>query len=1054
MAKIRNGESYLQTHLSSNDYYSEKESVAGLWVGRAAGLLGINGNEISSKDESFERLRNNKHPVTGEKLTKRNKTTRLPTFDEARKSLCQKLRVKGDLKSDLGASGMMPSNEAIEEHRSKMKPICNRVAFFDFQCGCAKSVSIMAIVGGDDRLRIAHEEATAVGLRELESLAARRVDVMGKKQLQFTGNLAAAVFQHDSSRSLDPQLHTHCVVANATFDDGKQEWVALNEFEMLKAIRYAGKVYQNELAKRVKALGYNIVERRNEKGFIEGFEIDGVTDDVMKLYSKRRAVIEKEIALFKEKVGRLPSPAEISILTRESRESKKLTEISTPEVRKMQKTQLSVSKFFSLSSLIFSALKKIEELKVDGVHETFENHAIKEKISLNHAAKHLFERESTLPSHKILAEALNQSLGSLELSNLKKVNEASLVQLVDDPNPLVSLYTSKEHLEHEKWAVNFVDALSGKKQKLLDMEPITSEWLAKEQADAVKFVCSMRDAVCAVRGIAGAGKTTMLKELHGHLEAAHHKMLYLAPTASAVEVLKSEGFLNAMTVSEYLSKSAFEAEANVQNSWHKAVIVIDESGLKSTKQGYEVLKLAHKNLQRVVLVGDSKQHVSVEAGDFLRLLETHSKMKSNELKDIKRQINEEYREAIGLMAQGHAGEALEQFDKMGWINASGASYIETAAKVYFEKSKYGDEANEVIAVAPTWEENFAFTDGIRSGLKANGILKEGVVMDVVSSMQWTKWQREQAFNYKEGYVVIPNKNIGGLEKGVSYVVERIETGENKVFFQGGQQLSLKQSRFFDVGLKRKVEVSEGDRILLQSNDKKQGLINGKVLTVDRVEGDGRVMTKEGVTIPSAYRQFTHGYVVTSHKSQGKTADHVVIAAAKLDEKAAYVATSRGRISCDIHTPEKESLIAGARQSSLRVGVFDAREKIPSYQENLSVEKKDFDLKQDIKNSEKEDLGTPEKIIVTKGVLSRALPSPTKKLTEEPTEKLRFSKLRSMNPVRNQSVRVNSFGDELSLKVSNAFEAAKKLGHRVASHVLPITIRHNIAQKPPSHSFRI
>ncbi len=252
----------------------------------------------------------------------------------------------------------------------------------------------------------------------------------------------------------------------------------------------------------------------------------------------------------------------------------------------------------------------------------------KEKISIDGAMKHLFERVSTLPVHKILAEALNQQLGSLELEELKKSfkDEGTLVELVDDPNPLASLYTSQEHLEHEQWVVNFVDALSGKKMKLLDKEPVTAEWLAQEQADAVKFVCGMEDAVCAVRGIAGAGKTTMLKELHHHLEKAGHKLLYLAPTASAVDVLKSEGFLNATTVSAYLAKSNTE----IEEEWRKAVIVIDESGLKSTKQGYETLRLAHKNWQRVVLVGDSKQHVSVEAGDFLRLLETHSKMKSNE----------------------------------------------------------------------------------------------------------------------------------------------------------------------------------------------------------------------------------------------------------------------------------------------------------------------------------------------------------------------------------------------------------------------------------------
>ncbi|MCX6958172.1 MAG: relaxase domain-containing protein [Verrucomicrobiae bacterium] len=492
MAKIRNGDSYLETHLSANDYYSEDESIGGVWVGRGAELLRIEGNSISAKDEAFERLRNNQHPLTELKLTKRNKTTRLPTFDEARKSLCQKLRIKGDLSE----GDILPSREAIEDYRKTMKPICNRVAFFDFQCGCAKSVSIMAIVGGDERLRTAHEEAAAIGLKELESMTARRVDVLGKKHLQFTGNLAAAVFQHDSSRALDPQLHTHCVVANVTFDECRQEWVALTEFEMLKAIRYAGKVYQNELASRVKSLGYDIVERRNEKGFIEGFEIDGVSDEIMKLYSKRRAVIEKEIALFQEKVGRLPSPAEISILTRESRTSKKLTEISTPEVRKQQKAQLEVSEFYSLSFLKISALKKMEAMKVDEIQNRASR---KENIAIDSAVEHLFERSSTLSSHQILAEALNQRLGSLELEELKKElsnfkKEASLVELLSDPNPLASLYTSKEHFEHETWAVNFVNASCGRRPKLLVEEPVTSDWLAKEQSDAVKFVCGMKDA--------------------------------------------------------------------------------------------------------------------------------------------------------------------------------------------------------------------------------------------------------------------------------------------------------------------------------------------------------------------------------------------------------------------------------------------------------------------------------------------------------------------------------------------------------------------------------
>jgi ATP-dependent exoDNAse (exonuclease V) alpha subunit len=123
----------------------------------------------------------------------------------------------------------------------------------------------------------------------------------------------------------------------------------------------------------------------------------------------------------------------------------------------------------------------------------------------------------------------------------------------------------------------------------------------------------------------------MLKELDRNLR--HVNRLYLAPTASAVAVLKSEGF-KATTVSDYLIKSGNFKEPD---EWRGALVVVDEAGLLSQKQGYDVLKFARKHDNRVLLVGDVKQHSSVEAGDFLRVLETHSKMATHTLADIRRQ---------------------------------------------------------------------------------------------------------------------------------------------------------------------------------------------------------------------------------------------------------------------------------------------------------------------------------------------------------------------------------------------------------------------------------
>src|SRR5580693_598012 len=124
MAKIRNGATYLGNHLAANDYYSEKESVTGVWVGQAAERLGLAGREIGAHDEAFERLRCNRHPLTGRRLTAR-----------------------------MGAS---------------------RIAFQNFQCSAPKSVSLLAVTFGDDRLRQAHHDAVSIAFAELERFAARR----------------------------------------------------------------------------------------------------------------------------------------------------------------------------------------------------------------------------------------------------------------------------------------------------------------------------------------------------------------------------------------------------------------------------------------------------------------------------------------------------------------------------------------------------------------------------------------------------------------------------------------------------------------------------------------------------------------------------------------------------------------------------------------------------------------------------------------------------------------------------------------------------------------
>ncbi len=247
-AKIKDGSTYLSNHLSANDYYCESEQVIGTWLGKGAERLGLESKAIGKDDWVFEALRTNRSPDGSGRLTPRTAK--------------------------------------------------DGVRFFDFQCSAQKSVSLMAVTLGDRRLFDAHDRAARKAFSELERFAACRSG--WSREPQITGSLCAAVFRHDASRALDPQLHTHFVVPNATWNSQRQRWLALDTCEMFRAIRYAGKVYQNELALECRKLGYQI-EASWENGRVKGFEIQGVSKEIQLRFSKRREEIEAEIELLPQR---------------------------------------------------------------------------------------------------------------------------------------------------------------------------------------------------------------------------------------------------------------------------------------------------------------------------------------------------------------------------------------------------------------------------------------------------------------------------------------------------------------------------------------------------------------------------------------------------------------------------------------------------------------------------------------------------------------------------------------------------------------------------------
>ncbi|MCI0534346.1 MAG: relaxase domain-containing protein [Verrucomicrobiales bacterium] len=221
---LSRAEDYFDEHLSVNDYYTKEALRPSQWIGQGVEQLGLQQGQVVTRG-AFRALCENVRPQTGQRLTQRQ-----------------------------NGQG-------------------NRRIFYDFVCSPPKSVSILAVCMNDQRLGTAHEEAAKVALRELETFASTRVRRSCRQEDRPTGNIIAAQFTHTTSRSLDPQLHTHFTVFNATFDVTEIRWKALQAGPMYEATRYATEVYRNELARRVQALGYRTEpcgDSLGDRGCIQG----------------------------------------------------------------------------------------------------------------------------------------------------------------------------------------------------------------------------------------------------------------------------------------------------------------------------------------------------------------------------------------------------------------------------------------------------------------------------------------------------------------------------------------------------------------------------------------------------------------------------------------------------------------------------------------------------------------------------------------------------------------------------------------------------------------
>jgi conjugative relaxase-like TrwC/TraI family protein len=767
----------------------------------------------------------------------------------------------------------------------------NRRIGYDFNFHCPKSVSLLHGLTGDDRIKEAFRAAVDETMCDLEAEVKTRVRKGGKNEDRTTGNMVYGEFIHLTARPVngvpDPHLHAHCFVFNTTWDVEESRWKAIQVAGIKRDAPYFEAVFHSRLARNLAELGVP-VERT-----AKGWELQGIPDSAIEKFSRRTALIEE---LAKERGITDPeAKGELGAKTRE----RKQKALSQTELRSEWLSRLDPEELAS----VMGVADHVGEARLAEDGRTAGS-------AVMLAIDHCFERSSVSPERRVLAEAMKRSYGAASPNSVKHVLDGC--DLISAERADGRLVTTRGVLAEERRMIAFARDGRGTCARLgTGPHVFKRDWLNEGQRRAVQHVLDSRDRVILIRGAAGVGKTAMMQEAADAIGTNGKCVFAFAPSANASRgVLRAEGFTEADTVARLL------LDERLQESIHGQVIWIDEAGLLGTRMMGRVFDLADRLDARVILCGDRKQHGSVERGAALRLLETETGVHSAEIREIQRQKGE-YREAVRALSEGDVEAGIRRLDRLGWV------------RELPDDERYGAMAEDyvtatearksVLVVSPTHAEGATITAEIRSRLKQTGELStKERTLPLLENANFTRADRTDRRCYSKGQVLVFHQNARGFAKG-----QRLIVGEDP--------LPLDQADRFEVYQPGTIPIAAGDTIRITRGgttvDGRHSLNNGALYTVKKLTRSGDLVLTNGWRIAHDYGHIAHGYVVTSHASQGKTVDRVLIGQSTqsygaASREQAYVSISRGREQATIYTDDREALLEAVSRSDDRLSATE------------------------------------------------------------------------------------------------------------------------------------
>jgi len=854
----------------TQSYYRQSDTVHGEWQGQLAVPFGLSGAVTPLE---FQRLSEGLHPDTEAPMVRSRAAFEYKNAD----------------------------GETIKtvEHR----------AGWDATFSAPKSVSLTALVGGDDRVREAHRAAVTEALSELERYTQARIG--GNHPAEATGKLIAAKFEHDTARPVDgyaaPQLHTHAVIFNVTERaDGSTR--ALQPHSLFESQQYATSVYQSELMYRLRNLGYEI-----ESGKSGAPEIKGYSREYLDASSPRSRQIREQL----EKTGRAGAEA-AEIAAHSTRDRKQ--NITAQQVLDAHR-KMAVEFGNQPKQVVGTARQRAQQQQIQP------ESSAEAKEAVTFARESVFEREAVVDERRILRDAIRRRMGETTYREIRSEFEtrraAGDFKAVETPKYSSGRrFTTPETIAAERTNVEFM--LSGRNA----VEPILSAEQAQEQARSRDFLneaqqrvieetLNSAERVHGLQGRAGTGKTTVLQSIREGAEKSGYTVEGFAPTSRAAAQLREAG-IDAGTLQSFLARGENHPGASPEP---RHLYMLDESSLASTRQMRAFLEKL-KPQDRVLVIGDTSQHQAVDAGRPFEQMQ-QAGMLTSQLDQIMRQKDPELRRAVELLANNETEKGVALLAEQGRVTEiAGANERITAIA-----RDYAAQPENTIIVSPDNRSRRQINEAVRAELRRNGTLgtdaHELRVLDHRSDM--TGADRTWAARYNTGDVLHyhTGSKAEGIERNSYARVQDVDICANllAVELENGASVTYDPRRLRGVNVftESTREFSTGDRVQFTEPNKTLGVANrdlGTITTIDNGQMTVRLDGKQPheITFDTAqFRQFDHGYAVTSHSSQGLTASRVLAnidtesSRMLINTRLAYVAVSRASDDVRIYTNDAETL---------------------------------------------------------------------------------------------------------------------------------------------------